>query len=131
MGLVGVRAGAITAACDHVRVTLSGPGGHTARPHLTADVVYALGKIVTELPAALTRRVDPRAGLSLVWGRCQRGDGGQRDPGHGRGRRHRALPGHRGLARRARPDREIAQSVAQPYGVTAKVEYTSAASRRR
>src|SRR6202034_1984665 len=36
-GLVGVPAGAITAACDKVKVTLAGPGGHTARPHLTAD----------------------------------------------------------------------------------------------
>jgi len=54
-------------------VRVSGPGGHTARPHLTADLVYALGKIVTELPAALSRRVDPRSSLSLVWGRISAG----------------------------------------------------------
>ena len=30
-------------------------------------MVYALGKVVTDLPAALTRRVDPRAGLSVAW----------------------------------------------------------------
>jgi metal-dependent amidase/aminoacylase/carboxypeptidase family protein len=35
--------------------------------------VYALGKIATELPAALSRRVDPRNGLSLVWGRIAAG----------------------------------------------------------
>ena len=52
---------------------LSGPGGHTARPHLTADLVYALGRLVTELPAALSRRVDPRASLSVVWGRVTAG----------------------------------------------------------
>ena len=52
---------------------LHGPGGHTARPHLTADLVYALGKVVTELPAALSRRVDPRAALSVVWGRVEAG----------------------------------------------------------
>src|SRR2546427_193224 len=51
----------------------SGPGGHTARPHLTADLVYALGKILTEVPAALSRRVDPRSSLSLVWGRVSAG----------------------------------------------------------
>ncbi|MBV9092316.1 MAG: amidohydrolase [Streptosporangiaceae bacterium] len=72
-GQVGVRSGAITAACDQIRVRLSGPGGHTARPHLTADLVYALGKIITELPAALSRRVDPRSSLSLVWGRVSAG----------------------------------------------------------
>ncbi|WP_017608159.1 M20 family metallopeptidase [Nocardiopsis xinjiangensis] len=73
VGKVGLRSGGITAACDQLLVRLSGPGGHTARPHLTADLVYALGKIVTELPAALSRLVDPRAGFSLVWGRVSAG----------------------------------------------------------
>ena len=73
VGKVGLRTGGITAACDQLRVRLSGPGGHTARPHLTADLVYALGKVVTELPAQLSRLVDPRAGFSLVWGRVSAG----------------------------------------------------------
>ena len=72
-GKVGLRTGGITAACDQLLVRLSGPGGHTARPHLTSDLVYALGKVVTELPAALSRRIDPRAGFSLVWGRISAG----------------------------------------------------------
>jgi amidohydrolase len=72
-GKVGLRSGGITAACDQLMVRLSGPGGHTARPHLTADLVYAMGKVVTELPAALSRRIDPRAGFSLVWGRISAG----------------------------------------------------------
>src|SRR6266516_1244057 len=72
-GQLGVRSGAITAACDRIEVRVSGPGGHTARPHLTADLVYALGKILTEVPAALSRRVDPRSSLSLVWGRVSAG----------------------------------------------------------
>src|SRR5450755_5020707 len=57
VGKIGTRTGPITAACDRISVRVTGPGGHTARPHLTADLVYALGKIVTELPAALSRRV--------------------------------------------------------------------------
>jgi amidohydrolase len=72
-GSIGVRAGPITAACDRLEVALSGPGGHTARPHLTAELVYAAGLIVTELPGLLSRRVDPRAALSLVWGSVQAG----------------------------------------------------------
>ena len=39
VGRLGIRVGAITAASDLVEVHLSGPGGHTARPHLTADLV--------------------------------------------------------------------------------------------
>lgn len=73
VGQVGIRAGAITAACDRVHVRLRGPGGHTARPHLTSDLVYALSKIAADLPAALSRRIDPRNGLSLVWGRIAAG----------------------------------------------------------
>jgi amidohydrolase len=72
-GYLGVRSGPITAACDKIEVRVSGPGGHTARPHLTTDLVYALGKIITEVPAALSRRVDPRSSLSLVWGRVSAG----------------------------------------------------------
>ena len=73
VGGVGLRVGAITGSADHVEVRLTGPGGHTARPHLTADLVYALGKVVTEVPAVLSRRVDPRAGLSVVWGHVEAG----------------------------------------------------------
>ena len=72
-GYLGVRSGPITAACDKIEVRVTGPGGHTARPHLTTDLVYALGKIITEVPAALSRRVDPRSSLSLVWGRVAAG----------------------------------------------------------
>jgi amidohydrolase len=126
VGLVGVRAGAITSACDKVKVTLAGPGGHTARPHLTADMVYALGKIVTELPSALARRVDPRAGLSLVWGHVNSGSAANAIPDEG------VVEGtvrcldtevwRSGIAL----IEDLVQSVAAQYGVTAKVEYLSA-----
>ena len=67
-GRVGTRAGPITAASDHVAISLTGPGGHTARPHLSADLVYAAARVVTDLPAGLSRLVDPRAGMTLVFG---------------------------------------------------------------
>jgi amidohydrolase len=67
-GLVGLREGPMTGAADALHVRLTGRGGHTSRPHLTEDLTYALGKLVTELPGALSRRLDPRAGASLVWG---------------------------------------------------------------
>ncbi|WP_203743149.1 amidohydrolase [Catellatospora bangladeshensis] len=83
VGIVGVRSGAITAACDAVEVRLSGKGGHTARPHLTADLVYALGRVVTEVPALLGRRVDPRAGLSMVFGAIHAGEASNAIPSEG------------------------------------------------
>lgn len=85
-GQVGLRTGALTAACDLVALTLDGPGGHTSRPHLTADLVYALASIVAEVPAALSRRIDPRAGLSLVWGQISAGSAPNAIPGTGSAR---------------------------------------------
>lgn len=73
VGRIGVRAGAITSATDVVELEIKGPGGHTSRPHLSADVVYALGKVITELPALLSRRVDPRTGTVLVFGQVNSG----------------------------------------------------------
>lgn len=73
VGKVGVRAGALTSAADVIALQLHSPGGHTARPHLTADLVHALGTVITGLPAVLSRRVDPRSGTVLVWGAVQAG----------------------------------------------------------
>jgi amidohydrolase len=86
-GSVGLRTGAITAACDRMDVTLTGPGGHTARPQLTVDLVDALGRLITDLPSLLSRQVDPRAGMSLVWGAVNAGVAANAIPqrGHLRG----------------------------------------------
>lgn len=72
-GRIGLRTGAITSACDRLELSLDGPGGHTARPHLTTDLVTAAAKVVTEVPALLARRVDARAGLAVTWGRLETG----------------------------------------------------------
>ncbi|MFI7010132.1 M20 family metallopeptidase [Streptomyces sp. NPDC050145] len=72
-GRIGLRAGAITSACDRLEVTLDGPGGHTARPHLTTDLVTAAAKVATEVPAVVARRVDARSGLAVTWGRLETG----------------------------------------------------------
>ncbi|MFI6760234.1 amidohydrolase [Micromonospora sp. NPDC050417] len=82
-GTVGVRTGPLTAAVDTVEVALSGAGGHTARPHLTTDLVHALGRVIVDVPALLTRRMDPRAPLSLVWGSVHAGTANNTIPGDG------------------------------------------------
>ncbi|CDZ89319.1 M20 family metallopeptidase [Rhodococcus ruber] len=67
-GKVGVRVGAITSAADTVELVLDSPGGHTSRPHLTGDLVYGLGTVITGLPGMLSRRIDPRTSTVMVWG---------------------------------------------------------------
>jgi len=68
VGQVGLRVGPITSACDMIELEVTGPGGHTSRPHLTVDVVGALATVATRLPLLVNRRLDPRSGALLVWG---------------------------------------------------------------
>jgi amidohydrolase len=123
VGKIGTRTGPITAACDKLTVKVTGPGGHTARPHLTADLVFALGKIITELPAALSRRVDPRSSLSLVWGRVSAGTAANAIPDDG------VVEGTvRCLDDSAwhdAPDmvKALVESVASSYGVVPEITY--------
>ncbi|MGJ9424136.1 amidohydrolase [Aeromicrobium sp. CF3.5] len=124
VGQVGLREGPITSAADQVDVVLTGRGGHTSRPHLTEDLTFALGTLLTQLPAVLSRRFDPRAGASMVWGEVRSGRAVNVIPATGElsgtlrmldaGAWHRAEDLVREL---------IAQIVA-PYGVTAHVTYT-------
>ncbi|MER5179458.1 amidohydrolase [Streptomyces sp. NPDC002896] len=72
-GRIGLRHGPITSACDRLEISLDGPGGHTARPHLTTDLVTATAKVVTEVPGLIARRVDARSGLAVTWGRIESG----------------------------------------------------------
>lgn len=73
VGHIGLKTGPITSATDPVAIQVRGSGGHTSRPHLSQDLIYALGSIVTQLPAALTRRMDPRSGVNLTWGSIHAG----------------------------------------------------------
>ncbi|WP_152362932.1 amidohydrolase [Microlunatus speluncae] len=73
VGQVGLSPGPITSAVDRIQVTLTGTGGHTSRPHLTADLIGAIGALATQAPLVLSRRIDPRGGVSLVWGRISAG----------------------------------------------------------
>jgi amidohydrolase len=73
VGKVAVRAGPITSAADHLEVTLHSQGGHTSRPHLTGDLVYGLGTLITGVPGVLSRRIDPRNSTVMVWGAVNAG----------------------------------------------------------
>jgi amidohydrolase len=127
VGLVGLRDGPITSATDSVTITLHGRGGHTSRPHLTEDLVYALGKVVTDVPAALSRRVDPRAGVALVWGTIGSGSAENVIPATG------VVSGTlRMLDAQLWQDigpllDEVVQAVASPYGVSVVVEHVRGA----
>ena len=73
LGQIGTRIGAITSASDTVKIHLSGHGGHTSRPHLTEDLIYAMSQIAVQVPAVLTRRTDVRSGVLVAWGQVSAG----------------------------------------------------------
>jgi amidohydrolase len=122
-GTLGLREGPLTGAADSLDVRLTGRGGHTSRPHLTEDLTFALGKLVTELPAVLSRRLDPRAGVSVVWGLVRAGSAMNVIPAVGRvGGTVRMLDAVAWADAEALV-RETIEQIVGPYGVEAEVIY--------
>lgn len=123
VGRVGLRPGPITSASDHVSVRLSGPGGHTSRPHRTADVTFALATLATELPAVLSRRLDPRAGASLVWGMIRAGSAPNVIPQEGLVSGTLRILDAVAWAEAEPVVRAAVSDIVGPYGVDAVVDY--------
>ncbi len=123
IGMLAIRPGPITAAADHVEVHLSGAGGHTARPHLTGDVTYALGLVATAVPGLLSRRVDPRAGLSMVWGQLAAGAAANVIPQSGVARGTVRVLDHEVWLDAPELIRDLIHAVVDPTGVSVKVVY--------
>ncbi|GAA2200209.1 amidohydrolase [Sinomonas flava] len=124
VGRIGTRIGSITSASDTIRIELTGRGGHTSRPHLTEDLVFALSQIAINVPAVLSRRVDVRSGVSMVWGQISAGSAPNAIPASG------SMSGTmRCLDREAWHSAgelldEVVQQVAAPYGVDVSLEHT-------
>ena len=124
VGKVGLREGPVTAAADRIDVKLTGRGGHTSRPQLTEDLTFALAKIITEVPALLSRRVDPRAGALIVWGQVHAGAAGNVIPSSGEASGTLRVLDAEVWASIGPLVKELVEAVARPYGVGVEVVYT-------
>lgn len=71
VGSVGLRSGPISAAADQMTVELIGPGGHTARPEETVDLVSVAARLILGLPERLH---SAQSGLAAVFGAVLGGD---------------------------------------------------------
>ena len=58
-GKMAVRAGAVMAATDEIKISIRGTGGHGAFPHLTVDPVVAAAHVITALQTIASRNVEP------------------------------------------------------------------------
>lgn len=123
VGRIGCRIGAITAAGDTVRVVLRGAGGHTSRPHLTQDLVYALSQVASQVPSVLQRRIDARHAVSLVWGMISSGVAPNVVPGIGSISGTLRCLDVDGWHQAAELLPQIVEQVAGPYGVDVELDH--------
>jgi amidohydrolase len=124
VGILGVRGGPITSASDSVVVHLEGAGGHTSRPHMTGDLVFALAQVVSQVPAILSRRLDPRAGIAMVWGRIRAGGAPNAIPRSGEVAGTFRCLDTAVWARAGSLITDAVHEVVAPYGVRAEVNHT-------
>ncbi|KQN76938.1 M20 aminoacylase family protein [Devosia sp. Leaf64] len=59
VGHFGIRAGGIMAATDRFYITITGKGGHAARPQQTIDPIIVAAQLVTALQTIVSRNLDP------------------------------------------------------------------------
>jgi amidohydrolase len=120
-GQIALKTGAVTSAVSQISVTLNGTGGHTSRPHLTQDVVAALGTLVTQTQLVLSRRVDPRSGVSMMWGKITAGSAPNAIPSSGQvlGTLRALTTSGWEQAKAMLP--ELVTQVVAPFGVEARV----------
>ena len=123
VGCIGLRSGSLTSAADRIEVHLTGTGGHTSRPHLTGDLTFALAKVTTELPAVLSRRMDPRAGVSVVWGMIQAGSAANVIPDRGFVAGTVRILDEVAWHECEQIVRDAVHDLVHPYGVTAMINY--------
>ncbi len=121
-GKVGLRDGPITSASDMMTVTLHGPGGHTARPEQTADLVSIAATVVRELADEVGHRLGERP-VSIVFGAIRAGDAANVIPARAELRGTIRTP-HVDVWNEIRPivERSL-ESIVEPYGATTELDY--------
>lgn len=67
VGNVGFRDGAQTACSEEILVQFEGEGGHSARPHETADPLFAAAQFINAAYASVPRITDPRRAEVLTF----------------------------------------------------------------
>jgi amidohydrolase len=124
VGQIALKVGPITSAVDQVNIVLTGVGGHTSRPHLTQDIIGALGALATMTQLLLSRRIDPRSGVSLVWGYVHAGSAANAIPHTGEivGTLRALDAAGWGLAKQVIT--ELAGEIVRPFGVDIDVTVT-------
>lgn len=73
VGQLGLVPGPITSATDKLHIALHGPGGHTARPERTVDLIRLAAEVVAGLPPMVEELLGGRA-ARITFGAIHAGD---------------------------------------------------------
>lgn len=126
VGSVGFVPGYATANADAFEIVFEGQGGHGSRPQFARDSIVAMGEAILALQTIVSRNVAPNYAAVVSICCAQSGD-----PNGTSVMPQKALL--RGTTRSYEPEvqdlierrmNEIAQGIAQTYGIKAKVNYT-------
>jgi amidohydrolase len=82
VGQIGLLSGPISSAADMALIRLRGPGGHTARPEQTVDMISLAARVITDLPGRLGRAVGDPGHVKVVFGAIHAGDAANVVPAH-------------------------------------------------
>lgn len=127
VGQVGVSPGPITSAADQVEIRLSGPGGHTGRPHRTVDLVHVAARMVVDLQVSLDRLTDPRDSVNLTFGAIASGDAANAIPADAVLRGSLRAGGRAGWEDAARLLPGLVAGIAEPLGATWALDHRAGA----
>lgn len=126
VGTVGFVPGYATANADVFEIVFEGQGGHGSRPQFSKDSIVAMGEAILALQTIVSRNVSPYYAAVVSICCAQSGD-----PNGTSVMPQKALL--RGTTRSYEPEvqdlierrmNEIAQGIAQTYGIKATVNYT-------
>ena len=125
LGVIGITPGPMQAAVDRVEITITGQGGHGARPHQTVDPVLVAGHIITAAQSIVARNLSAMDPAVLSICSMQGGNPGAMS----------VIPGEVTLVGTVRTYSasvqahieqrltHLCQGIAQGFGATAKVHY--------
>lgn len=124
-GVFATRPGAATAGSNHLRITVTGRGGHGSQPHQTLDPVPVAAEIVLALQSFVTRRFDAFDPVVLSVTRLDTGNGAINvipERAHLAATVRTASAASLAILQDGLP--RLAKGIAGAYGLDAEVEFT-------
>lgn len=73
-GTVGIKYGGMTASCDDFKITITGKGGHSARPHQAIDAITIAVSIIQSLQSMTVKRFNPVEPVVIHIGKIHGGE---------------------------------------------------------